>query len=461
MVPSQLPSPPPADSSVDFHRCRAVDSPTASLLPLSHVCVSLFDCRYYVFTSSDPSADHLTVIFASSRIVLQYDGSFSALRPAEVRERDKSLYASYVLTALRRQHTGNANTSGGLYGYDWRDETRSIAPRATLTIARTFDQYTVNIAIINLTPAAATPSSPSATYSRSLFPLLHSVRTGIVQLQSHDKRVRERLKRQQEQLDFINLMLDDKSTDAEAVEEEWLGVCMRLLNAEKAKIREMRAKTDRVKKETSVLTAKPAPAAVSLLSESDSENEEKDQMKGAESDEVSEVKDGEAIAAAVDDGPAPSHDSGAMELSFHPDSSFSPASLTSMPSLQPDSNAGTQRSSSTSSSPTSSSSLSKMSSGPLEASGTGRRSVRKRARVHNAVSSPSAASSVSGPSIPSSISLSSSLNGAIRLLPPPSASGGKPAAPTLRAPSPATSMVAAVDGRQSARQGVTGLLDEL
>ena len=428
-----------------------------------------------MFTSSDPSADQLSVTFASHRLVLQYAGSFSALRPAEVRERDKPTYAAFILTALQRQHRPDTDQSGGLYGYEWRDDTRSSsAPRATLTIARTFDQYTVNIAILNLTPAAPTPSSssssssaspsPSATYSRSLFPLLHSIRTGIVELQNRDKRVRERSKRQQEQLELIGVLLDDKSTEAMAVEEEWLGVCMRVLNAEKAKIRSMRAKTEAVKREIKALTDKAVPAAVKgRLSDSDSESEEekKDERKGEEADGVTEMKVDDLTAAAMDDGPVLSIDSGAMELSLHSDSSFPPSSLTSVPSLQPDSNVNTQRSSSTSSSLTSLTSQSRMSGGLLESGESSRWSVRKRARVQPSSVAPSSAqSSVSGPSIPPSVSLSSSFNGSSRLLPPLSSALDKASLSTVRAPSPA-SVGTVADGRQTARQGVTALFDEL
>ena len=323
-----------------------------SLLPVCVLCAH----RYHVLTASDPSADQLSVTFASNRVVLAYNGSFSALQPAEVKERDKTLYASYILTALRRQPTADADAGSRLYGHEWKDETRSSSPRATLTIARTFDQYTVNIAIIRLTPAATTsPSSRASssppTYSRSLFPLLHSVRRGITELQERDRRVRDRTKKQQEQLELIELMLDDKNTEAEAVEEEWLGACMRLVNAEKAKIRTMRAKTERVKEETAALTAKAVLAAKSALSDSESESEEeKEESKRAETGEVMEMRDDAVSGAAMDDGPALSFESGAMELSLPPDSSSPPASLTSLPSLQPDSNANSQRSSSTSSS---------------------------------------------------------------------------------------------------------------
>jgi hypothetical protein len=214
-----------------------------------------------------------------------------------------------------------------------------------------------------------------------------------------------------------------------------------------------------VKRETRALTEKPA--AVVRLSDSESESEEgKDEMKGVEAEEVKE----DGVAAAMDDGPALSHDSDAMELSLHPDTSFPPpSSLTSMPSLQPDSDANTQRSSSTSSSLTSTSSLSRLSGGLLDSADTTRRSVRKRARVQpSSVSSSLAPSLVVGPSIPSSVSLSSSLNGSSHLLPPLSTAGGKVVAPTVRAPSPAASVSSAADGRQTARQGgVTALLDEL
>ena len=401
-------------------------------------------------------------------MVFSYNGSFSALRPAEVREGDKSLYASYVLTALQRQHSADADTSGGLYSYEWRDATRSSAPKATLNIARTFGQYTVNIAIIHLTPVAppsppssASSSSSASTYSRSLFPLLHSVRAGISGLHARDRRVRERLKKQQEQLELIELMLADKSTEAEAVEEEWLGACMRLLNTEKAKIREMRAKTDKVERETRALTAEQRPAAVIELSESESEKEE--EVKEVEPHGREEMKDdAETAAAATDEGPALSHDSSAMELSLHPDSTSPPSSLTSMPSLQPDSSMNTQRSSSTTSSLASSSSLSRMSDGSMQSGDPSRRSVRKRARVQPPTVSPqSAPSSQAAPSIPTSLSLSSSLNGASRLLPPLSAAAGKIVAPTVRAPSPAASVSTAADGRQMSRQGVTALFDEL
>ena len=410
-----------------------------------------------MFTSSDASADRLSITFASGRIVLAYSGSFTALRPAEVRERDKSVYASYVLTALRQQPAAAANTGGGPYGYDWKDATRSSAPCATLTIARTFDQYIVNIAIIPLKLVSATSPSPSMppAYSQSLFPLLHAVRGGIARLQERDRAERERQKVQQRQLELIDSLLDDKSTQAEAVEEEWLGACMRLLNAEKAKIRDVRARTERVRNETAALSAKSLPAASSRLSDSDSESEEeKGESKEAGVVEGEEMKAGGSDAVAVDDGPALSFDSGSIELSLHPDSSLPPASFASMPSLHVDGDS--QRSSSTSSSLASTSSLSRTSGGESGGDST-RRSVRKRARLQPATQSTSSAhSSASGTPLLTPASLSSSLNGSSRLLPPPhSSAAGKMGAPTVRAASPANTLATA------ARQGVTGLLDEL
>ena len=428
-----------------------------------------------MFTSSDPSADHLSVTFASGRVVLSYDGSFSALRPAEVRQGDRGQYAGFILEALERQHASDA-ASNRLYGYDWRDDTRSTPPRATLTIARSFGQYTVNIANIHLTPratvtanttsssSASSTSSSSPTYCRSLFPLLQSVRTGIIGLGDRNKRHRDRMRVQQEQLSLIDLMLTDESTEAEAVEEEWLGVCMRLLNAEKARIREMRAKTEQVQRETAALTAKEVVAAKAPQSDSDSDIGEVKEVERVEVEDATEMKDDEEVAAAADDGPALSYDSNAMELSLHPDSTSPPQSLNSMPSLQPDSNANSLRSSSTTSSLSSSISQSRMSSSLLDSGEPSRRSVRKRARMQPPTISASSAALSDNAVIPAtSLSLSSSLNGANRLLPPLSSADGKGASSTVRAPSPAASVNLAVrgEGRQTGRQGVTGLLDEL
>ena len=289
-------------------------SSSSSPHPHSFEVFTLNRAPHYVFARGSPSLDSLTVQLASMHHstlhVYSYSGTLTALQPPSLHV-DLAQFATWLLLslAISNVHPHHDQDCEHTLTDDPRDPTR-----AALRVVKHFASITVELVTIPLAHTAG-PAALAAELE-----LVRQVKERIAEMTARRSQRSPVHVQRQAYADLLLRAINDRSTDVSAVENRLLEGCLRLLNAEKAKVREARARNERLRAEIEALkhpSLEQQPPSAERAKESASRSR-RTQLPGEDTDsdddravvddaeeekamDVDEVKDDEEKKAADED----------------------------------------------------------------------------------------------------------------------------------------------------------------